>query len=69
MTLAPGVYNSPSSLSLTGTVTLDGQGDPNLPGGSTLITAPNSTVALINGAQACNVFRQGGQAGRMIHRS
>ncbi|MEA2825927.1 MAG: hypothetical protein QOG43_366, partial [Actinomycetota bacterium] len=29
MTLAPGVYKSGSSLGLTGTVTLDGGGDPN----------------------------------------
>ncbi len=26
--------------------------------GSTLITAPNSTISLLNGAQSCNVFWQ-----------
>ena len=42
-TLTPGVYGSASSLGLTGTVTLDAQGDPNavfvFQAGSTLITA------------------------------
>ena len=65
-TLVAGVYNSATSLGLTGTVTLDAQGDPSavfiLQAGSTLITAPNSTVALINGAQSCNVFWQVGSS-------
>ena len=65
-TLVPGVYNAASALGLTGTVTLDGQGDPNavfiFQAGSTLITASSSTVALINGAQACNVFWQVGSS-------
>ncbi len=65
-TLAPGVYNASSALGLTGTVTLDGQANANavfiLQAGSTLITAPNSTVSLINGAQACNVFWQVGSS-------
>jgi len=65
-TLVDGVYSSATSLGLTGTVTLDAQGDPNavfiFQAGSTLITAPNSTVALINGAQACNVFWQVGSS-------
>lgn len=60
MTLLQGVYTSPSSLGITGTLTLDAEGDPAavfiFQAGSTLITAPNSTVALVNGAQACNVF-------------
>lgn len=60
-TLTPGVYNSASSLAITGTLTLDAQGDPNAVWifqiGSTLTTAvSNSTVLLINGAQAQNVF-------------
>ncbi|MFF5109108.1 ice-binding family protein [Streptosporangium sp. NPDC000509] len=66
-TVKPGVYNSVSgAFQLTGEVTLDGQGNPNAlfvlraPG---LITAPASTVTLVNGAQACNVFWQvGGSA-------
>lgn len=60
-TLVPGVYTG-GALSLTGTVTLDGQGDPNsvfvFQTASTLITASASKVALINGASACNVFWQ-----------
>ncbi|NNG22531.1 DUF7933 domain-containing protein [Telluria aromaticivorans] len=66
MTLVPGVYCFASSASLTGTVTLDAQGDPNavfiFKTGSTLITGSNATVALINGAQACNVFWQVGSS-------
>jgi hypothetical protein len=61
-TLAPGVYNSASSLGLTGTLTLDGQGNPDavfiFQIGSALTTASASNVNLINGAQACNVFWQ-----------
>ena len=53
-------------MALTGTVTLDGQGDPNtvliFQAGSTLTTATSSTVALVNGAQACNVFWQVGSS-------
>lgn len=53
-------------MSLTGTVTLDGEGDPNavfiFQVGSTLITAPNSTVQLIGLAQPCNVFWQVGSS-------
>ncbi len=65
-TLSPGTYNSASSLGLTGTVTLNGGGDPNalfvFQAGSTLITASTSNVNLINGAQACNVFWQVGSS-------
>jgi hypothetical protein len=54
MTLTPGVYNASSSLGITGTVTLDGQGDPNavfiIQVGSALTTASGSVVNLINGA-------------------
>jgi len=62
MTLTPGVYNSASSLGLTGTLTLDGQGNPDavfiFQIGSALTTASGSRVNLVNGAQACNVFWQ-----------
>jgi hypothetical protein len=62
LVLLPGVYQATSSMSLTGTVTLNAQGDPNavfiFQAGSTLTTASASTVSLINGAQACNVFWQ-----------
>jgi uncharacterized repeat protein (TIGR01451 family) len=66
LTLVPGVYCFASSAGLTGTVTLDAQGDPNsvfiFKIGSTLITGSSSTVALINGAQQCNVFWQVGSS-------
>jgi len=65
-TLAPGVYKAASAMGLTGTVTLDGKGDPNavfiFQAGSTLITASSSTVKLIGAAQACNVFWQVGSS-------
>ncbi|KAI9781889.1 MAG: hypothetical protein M1835_004174 [Candelina submexicana] len=63
-TLKPGVYSFSSSAGLTGRLTLDGQGDANsvfvIKTGSTLTTAANSVVTLINGAQSCNVFFQVG---------
>ena len=66
LTLTPGVYNSGSSIGLTGTVTLNGGGDPNavfsFPAGSTLITEVNSRVVLTNGTQACNAFWQVGSS-------
>lgn len=65
-TLVGGVYQSASSMGLTGTVTLNGGGDPNtvwiFQAGTTLTTATSSTVALENGAQACNVFWQVGSS-------
>lgn len=65
-TLVPGVYNASSGMSLTGTVTLDAQGDPAavfvFQAGSSLITASGSRVALEGGAQACNVFWQVGSS-------
>ncbi|MEO8469157.1 MAG: ice-binding family protein [Chloroflexota bacterium] len=60
-TLTAGVYGS-DTLGLTGTLTLDGAGVYIFQAASTLITAPNSTVALINGASACNVFWQVGSS-------
>lgn len=65
-TLVGGVYNSSGPIGLSGTVTLDAQGDPNtvfiFQAASSLITASNSTVSLINGAQACNVYWQVGSS-------
>lgn len=62
MVIAPGVYRAPVSLAITGNVTLDGQNNPNsvfiFQSPSTLTTATNSTVTLINRANACNVFWQ-----------
>jgi hypothetical protein len=67
-TILPGVYRSlSSSLAITGTVTLNGNGNPNavfiFQIASTLTTAPgNSIVNLIGGAQASNVFWQVGSS-------
>jgi uncharacterized repeat protein (TIGR01451 family) len=68
-TLLPGVYednDAPDSLGLTGTLTLNAQGDANavfiFKTGSTLTTAASSSVVLINGAQACNVYWQIGSS-------
>jgi hypothetical protein len=66
-TFAPGVRSASSSLLLSaGSVTLDAHGDPNavfiFQIGSTLITGSNTSVSLINGAQACNVFWQVGSS-------
>ena len=64
--LSPGVYNSASSIGLTGALTLNGGGDPNaifvFQAGSALTTASASSVVLINGARACNVFWQIGSS-------
>lgn len=60
LTLTSGVYHDPSSFGLTGILTLDAQGNPNavfiIQAGSTLTTASDSSVLLINGAQASHVF-------------
>src|SRR5690606_26708621 len=71
-TLVGGVYATDAAttlkapLSLTGTLTLDGEGNPNsvciFQTDSTLVTGSSSAVSLINGAQGCNVFWQGGGA-------
>ncbi len=65
-TLVSGVYNSASALGLTGTVTLDAQGNPNsvfiFQAGSSFTSASGSNVALINGAKACNVYWQIGSS-------
>jgi Ice-binding-like len=55
--LTPGVYNG-GALNLTGTLTLNGPGVYIFTASSSLITATSSTVNLINGATACNVFWQ-----------
>ena len=66
LTLTPGVRSFSSSAQLTGTLTLDAQGDPNarfdFQIGSTLTTASSSSVRLINGAQADNVFWEVGSS-------
>ncbi len=60
-TLKPGVYAS-ATLGLTGTLTLDGGGVYIFQAGSTLITAPGSSVKLTNGASACDVYWQVGSS-------
>lgn len=69
LTLTPGVYCFSSSAFLSGTLTLDMQGNPNafflFKIGSTLITASGSSVVLINsGGTTCppNVFWQVGSS-------
>ena len=59
-----GVYCTASGISVTGTLTLDGGGDPNanfvFQAGSSLTTA--GSIVLINGAQAKNVYWQIGSS-------
>jgi Ice-binding-like len=60
---SPGVYTASSSLLLSsGSVRLNANGDPSavfiFQIGSTLNTLPGTTVTLVGGAQACNVFWQ-----------
>jgi cysteine-rich repeat protein len=66
LTLKPGVYHFSSSAQLTGTLTLDALGDPSaifvFQIGSTLTTATNSRVVVLNGAGDCNVFWQVGSS-------
>lgn len=66
MTLAPGVYCFSTAAQLTGTLTLDAQGDPGaifiFQIGSTLTTASSSSVQLINEGSSCNVFWQVGSS-------
>ena len=68
LNLVAGVYSGPnkSPLSLTGPLVLDGAGNNDsvfiFQTASTLTTASNSTITLINGAQECNVFWQVGSS-------
>jgi hypothetical protein len=60
-TLLPGVYDSASgTFQITGTLTLDAQGDPNavfiFQTATTLVTAANSNISLLNGARFCRIF-------------
>lgn len=65
-TLDAGVYKFDSSAGLTGTLTLNGQGNPDAAFifqiGSTLTTASASNVVFTNGARACNTFWQVGSS-------
>jgi hypothetical protein len=65
-TLTPGVYNTGAAATLNGTITLDAQNNPDatfyIRVGGAFATGINTTVLLINGASACNVYWQiGGQ--------
>ncbi|HEV7768504.1 MAG TPA: ice-binding family protein [Thermoanaerobaculia bacterium] len=69
LTLTPGVYCFDTSAFLTGTLTLDMQGDPNafflFQTGSTLVTASASSIVLLNsGGATCpsNLFWQIGSS-------
>ncbi|HMJ02630.1 MAG TPA: ice-binding family protein [Conexibacter sp.] len=65
-TLTAGAYRFTSSAQLTGRLTLNAQGDPNAQFvfkiASALTTASASSVALTNGASACNVYWQVGSS-------
>jgi hypothetical protein len=66
-TLTPGIYNSSSgTFGITGTLTLNGQGNPDavfiFKTATTLITASASQVLMINGAQPCHLFWQIGSS-------
>jgi hypothetical protein len=62
LTFHDGVHYAAAAISLTGTVTLDGRGDPNatfiFQVNAAMATAAASHVTLINGAQASHVFWQ-----------
>ncbi len=65
-TLIPGTYCFTSSAQLTGALTLDAGGNPDAVWvfqiASTLTTASNASVLLVNGGQPCNVFWQIGSS-------
>jgi hypothetical protein len=67
LTLGPGVYRFASSASMSSTqLRLDAGGNPRalfvFQIGSTLTTASNSSVVMINGGNACNVYWQVGSS-------
>ena len=66
MILLPGVYCFASSAAVTGTLTLNAQGNANavfvFKTGSTFITATGASVVVINSGQNCNVFWQVGSS-------
>ena len=66
LTLTPGVYSFSSSAQLTGTLTLDAQGNSAavfiFKIGSELTTASSSSVLVTNGGTGCNVWWQVGSS-------
>jgi len=65
-TLAPGIYKSTSTLGITGTLTLDGGGNPNavwiFQVASSLTTLSSSNIVLAGQAQSHNIFWQVGSS-------
>ena len=65
-TITPGVYCGSSTVGVTGTLTLNGLGNPNarfvIKAGSTLTTASGASIALVNGTQGKNVYFQVGSS-------
>jgi hypothetical protein len=63
-TIIPGVYAIPSAGTVSGTIILDAQGDPNsifvLRFGGAIAIAANTNMVLVNGAKRCNIFWIGG---------
>jgi len=66
LTLTPGVYSFDTSAQLTGVLTLDAQTDPNglfvFKIGSTLITASDAVVNVLNGGAGSGVFWEVGSS-------
>ena len=66
LTLFPGVYHFTTSAQLTGALTLNFNGTPNLPFvfqiGSTLTTAPGSSVNVLGGSSLSGVYWQVGSS-------
>jgi hypothetical protein len=66
LNLTPGVYHFDSSAQLTGALILNAEGTADarfvFQIGSTLTTASNSSVTLINGGDECNIFWQIGSS-------
>lgn len=66
LTLTTGVYRFDSSAQLTGNLILDAQGSTNsafiFQVGSSLTTASNSSITMINGGSLCNVYWQVGSS-------
>ncbi|WP_212721480.1 ice-binding family protein [Nocardioides dongxiaopingii] len=65
-TLVGGIYRRPAAMALNGALTLDGQNDPDsvwvFQAGSTLTAGSGSSIVLVRGADACNVFWQVGSS-------
>ena len=61
-TLTPGIYQTGAATTLDGTLTLDGEGNPDalfiIKIGGAFATGTGAIVKLINGASLCNVFWQ-----------